>query len=285
MPGTLTFVIMQKIVTDQLGNTITLNYPPKRIVSLVPSQTELLFDLGLDKELVGITHFCIHPESKVTAKTRIGGTKKVDIQMIRSLKPDLIIANKEENERADVEALAIDFPVWVSDVSTLEDASDMISNLGLITDRSPEATYLNYMIAAGFRDLQHLAVEKGINLNVLYIIWKKPYMAAGRGTFIDDVLQRIGLNNVVNTSRYPVLEDEDFNALKPALVFLSSEPYPFSSKHLAEFQKIYPKSRVMLVDGEMFSWYGSRLLKSIEYLFYLQQAVSAGENTGLIKNT
>ena len=261
---------MQKSFTDQLGNQITINYPPKRIVSLVPSQTELLFDLGLDEEIVGLTKFCIHPIEKFAAKAKVGGTKKLLIEKIRDLKPDLIIGNKEENSKADIELLQQEFPVWMSDIYNLEDAMQTIADIGDLVDRQPEATYLNHLISAGFRDLQSLAVEKAIDKTVAYVIWKDPYMLAGRNTFIDDILRKIGLTNIVAEKRYPEIELPQLAGKNCNLVFLSSEPYPFKEKHMEELQSALPKAKVMLVDGEMFSWYGSRLVKAVQYFFEFQ---------------
>lgn len=268
--GHLPLSFMKKTTVDQLGNTITFQYPPKRIISLVPSQTELLFDLGLDAEIIGVTKFCIHPKHRVQSKFKVGGTKKLDIETIRSLNPDLIIGNKEENAHADIEALQQEFPVWMSDILNLEDALEMIKTIGDLVCRSPEAGYLIHLITAGFNDLQVLAGQRGIDIPVLYMIWKKPFMSAGRDTFIDDVLRRIGLSNVVSEARYPVLEGDTIASLNPTLILLSSEPYPFQEKHISEFVNMVPGSRVMIVDGEMFSWYGSRLVRAVDYLFRLQ---------------
>ncbi|WP_316765420.1 helical backbone metal receptor [Pedobacter frigiditerrae] len=262
---------MQKTVKDQLGNEVMFNYPPKRIVSIVPSQTELLFDLGLDEEVVGVTKFCIHPIEKFAAKTKVGGTKKLLIEKIRDLKPDLIIGNKEENTKEEVELLMQEFPVWMSDIYNLEDATKTISQIGEIVNREPEAAYLNHLINAGFTDLQTLAVEKNINKSVAYLIWKDPYMSAGRNTFIDDILRKIGLQNVIQKNRYPELNLSQLQTLNPQLIFLSSEPYPFKQKHIDEIQSVLSNAKVMLVDGEMFSWYGSRLVKAVNYLFHLQE--------------
>lgn len=261
---------MQKSFTDQLGNEISINYPPKRIVSLVPSQTELLFDLGLDAEVVGLTKFCIHPIEKFAAKAKVGGTKKLLIEKIRDLKPDLIIGNKEENSKADIELLQQEFPVWMSDIYNLEDAMQTITAIGTLVDREPEATYLNHLINAGFRDLQTLALEKAIDQSVAYVIWKDPYMLAGRDTFINDILQKIGLRNVVTESRYPEIELSQLKTRNCKLIFLSSEPYPFKEKHIKELQLVLPNTKAMLVDGEMFSWYGSRLVKAVQYFFEFQ---------------
>lgn len=264
---------MQKSFTDQLGNTITLNYPPKRIVSLVPSQTELLFDLGLNDEVVGITKFCIHPIEKFASTPKIGGTKKLKIDEIRALKPDLIIGNKEENTRQDIEQLMQEFPVWMSDIYTLEDALTTITEIGELVNRQPEASYLNYLIKNGFSDLQSLAAQYAISLSALYLIWKKPYMAAGKNTFIDDILTKVGLINAIQEERYPELSIEDIKNIAPKMILLSSEPYPFKQQHIDELAAQLPQTKVLLVDGEMFSWYGSRLVKSVQYFFDFLQDI------------
>lgn len=261
---------MQRTFVDQLHRTVTINYPPKRIVSIVPSQTELLFDLGLDEEVIGITKFCIHPIEKFATRTKVGGTKKLRIDQIRQLQPDLIIGNKEENTQQEIELLMEEFPVWMSDISNLEEAMTTITQIGEIVNREPEAAYLNHLINAGFTDLQALSLTKGINQTVAYLIWKDPYMFAGRDTFIDDILRKIGLQNIVTQSRYPEIALEELQTTNCQLVFLSSEPYPFKEKHLEEIRVLLPKAKVMLVDGEMFSWYGSRLVKAVNYLFHLQ---------------
>ena len=265
---------MQKTFTDQLGRNISINYPVKKIISIVPSQTELLFELGLKDEVIGITKFCIHPEHHFKTKTKVGGTKKLNIELIRSLKPDLIIGNKEENTKEDIELLEKEFPVWMSDIHTLEGAVETISQIGELVDRQPEAGYLNHLINAGFTDLQTLAVQAGIDKKVAYIIWKGPYMVAGRHTFINDILMKNGLTNVIKEERYPETDLNTLALLKPDLVFLSSEPYPFKEKHIEELKLAIPAAKIMLVNGEMFSWYGSRLVKAVEYLFYLQKELN-----------
>jgi ABC-type Fe3+-hydroxamate transport system substrate-binding protein len=266
---------MQRTVTDQLSREVTFNYPPKRIISLVPSQTELLFDLGLDAEVVGLTKFCIHPIDKFARCVKVGGTKKLNIELIKELQPDLIIGNKEENSAGNIQELSALFPVWMSDIYTLEDAKHTIIQIGELVDRQPEASYLIHLISAGFSDLQTLALERGINKKVAYLIWNKPYMVAGRNTFISDILAINGLSNVIKASRYPELDLSELLVLKPDLVFLSSEPYPFTDKHVQEIQMLLPDAKVILVDGEMFSWYGSRLVKAVQYFFEFQKEISA----------
>lgn len=265
---------MQKTFTDQLGREINISYPPKRIISIVPSQTELLFELGLKTEIVGLTKFCIHPEARFKETSKVGGTKKLNIELIRTLKPDLIIGNKEENTKEDIELLEQEFPVWMSDIYTLEDAMKTITQIAELVDRQPEAAYLNHLINAGFTDLQTLALQQGIDKRVAYVIWKDPYMLAGRNTFIHDILTKNGLTNIIQEERYPEIELETLKKLQPELIFLSSEPYPFKEKHIAELKLAIPAAKIMLVDGEMFSWYGSRLVKAVQYLFQLQKELN-----------
>jgi len=262
---------MQKSFIDGMGREVTINFPPKRIVSIVPSQTELLFDLGLDSEIIGLTKFCIHPIEKFAERTKVGGTKKLNIDLIKDLKPDLIIGNKEENTQSDVEELAEHFPVWMSDIFTLDDAMQTINDIGELVDRTPEAAYLNHLISAGFKDLKSLALQHRIDKKLAYLIWRKPYMVAGKNTFIDDILLANGMTNVIQQERYPEVTLTQLVEQNPQLVLLSSEPYPFKEKHVEEIQEALPEAKIMLVDGEMFSWYGSRLVKAVQYFFEFQK--------------
>lgn len=249
---------------DQLNRTIELADYPKRIVSIVPSQTELLFDLGLQETVVGITKFCIHPNEWFKTKTRVGGTKKVNIAKVVALQPDLIIANKEENLKEDIEALEHIAPVWISDIKTLGDALQMIGSIGELVNEKQQANTLIKAISTEFKTLKVLKNLQG--LTCCYLIWNNPYMTVGGDTFINDMFQYCGLINVfANKVRYPIVSIEDIQNASPAMVLLSSEPYPFKQKHIDELQQYLPNSKIILVDGEMFSWYGSRLLKSANY--------------------
>lgn len=251
-----------KTFIDQLKNQITVSFPPRRIISLVPSQTELLADLGLGDQIVGITKFCIHPEEWQKTKAIVGGTKKFDFDKIASLQPDLIIGNKEENYQAGIEQLKELYPVWMSDIVTVESALEMIQQIGLLTGKDKRATEIVNQIKESFS-----GVEKFVPQRVLYLIWRNPWMAAASGTFIHELLTLAGFQNcLTSNSRYPELREEAMKTLNPELVLLSSEPYPFQLKHIDEIQKIFPQAKVMLVDGEMFSWYGSRLIKFPSYL-------------------
>ncbi|HEY9003715.1 MAG TPA: helical backbone metal receptor [Mucilaginibacter sp.] len=255
---------------DQMNRTVDIPSIPKRIISIVPSQTELLFDLGLDEEIIGVTKFCIHPADKVKRKPKIGGTKALNINAIKKLNPDLIIGNKEENEKEQVEELAKNFPVWMSDISDLEEALDMIQRVGGITGKRVEAADLTQSIQSKFDGLQF----KKSGLRVAYLIWRKPFIVAGKGTFIDDMLKRCGLKNAFDLDRYPEVFPGQIVEANPDLVFLSSEPYPFTDRHVTEFQALVPDANIQLVDGELFSWYGSRLLKAPEYFKQLIASIN-----------
>lgn len=255
---------------DQLGRQLVLDAIPKRIVSVVPSQTELLFDLGLDAEVVGITKFCIHPEAQFRKKTRVGGTKSLHLDRIAALEPDLILANKEENEKAQIEALMQRYPVWVSEVTGLEDALEMIRGVGRIVGRTETALPLSRSVEQAFNALpQHKT-----RLRAAYFIWNEPLMVAGGATFINEMMQWAGLDNVfAEAPRYPEIRPEQLRAAAPQVVLLSSEPYPFKEKHLERFKQWLPDSVVKLADGELFSWYGSRLLHAPPYFTNLLASI------------
>ncbi len=245
-----------------LLQTTDLNYLPKKIVSLVPSQTELLFDLGLEAETIGITKFCVHPQSWFKTKEKIGGTKTVNIDKILQLQPDLIIANKEENVKEQIEALAAAYPVWLSDVNNFEDALKMISNIGELTCKNEEAVNLINNITIAFKSFPKINHP----IKTAYLIWQKPYMTVGGDTFINDMLLQCGFENVfANKTRYPQINIDDLPTANCQLLLLSSEPYPFKQKHIDELSKQLPGTKIILADGEFFSWYGSRMLQAPGY--------------------
>lgn len=261
-----------KTYTDQLNRTIAVNFPPQKIVSLVPSQTELLFDLGLDEEIVGITKFCIHPKHHFRRKTKVGGTKDFSIERIHALQPDLIIANKEENERTKIEQLCQQYPVWISDVVDLTSAYAMILGIGQVVGRVEKAEEMVKNMQQAFLKLPPLPAKP---LTVAYLIWKNPYMAVGQQTFIHHLLTIGGFKNVFEQlSRYPAITTKQLSQASPDVLFLASEPYPFKQKHIHEIQPLLPHTNIQLIDGELFSWYGSRLLQSADYLYELRKQLS-----------
>ena len=249
-----------------LQKTSDLTYIPKRIVSLVPSQTELLHYLELEEETVGITKFCVYPDKWFRTKTRIGGTKAISINSINDLKPDLIIANKEENVKEQIESLAKDYPVWVTDINNLEDALTMIKDIGELTFKQKEVDLLIKEINTGFDNLTPKLQTKNNKLKTAYLIWRNPYMTIGSDTFINDMLLKCGFENVfAHKSRYPEVTIEELHISNCQLLLLSSEPYPFKQKHIDELSIRLPGCKIILADGEMFSWYGSRLLLAPDY--------------------
>lgn len=230
-----------------------------KVVSLVPSITEALFDLGLtENEVIGRTKFCIHPKEKIANIETIGGTKNINIDKIKALQPDLILANKEENVKEQVEELMKDFKVVVTNVESIEDNYYLLKNLGNLFGKEKEAQKYNL---ATYEALD-LKLEKSIK--VAYLIWKNPFMTIGSDTFIHHILHELGFENLFkNQKRYPIIEIDDL--ADADCIFLSSEPFPFKEKHIQEFKDIYPNKKVIVVDGEAFSWYGTHIAKSKEY--------------------
>ncbi len=250
---------------DQMGRSIEIKDRPNRIISLVPSITELLFDLGLGDYVVGVTKFCKYPE-KVKRLPKIGGTKNFNMEVIDSLNPDLILGNKEENYKEGILELASKFPVWVSVVDNLETAFDMINKIGQVTGVTDKAIDLITQMRSRFSEINF-----SFNKTALYLIWRKPYMTVNNGTFISAMMDQCGLVNIVKGDlSYPQLDNVDLSD-KPDLVLLSSEPYPFSEKHIPDIKELFPEATVLLVDGEMYSWFGSRILKAPEYFSKLYE--------------
>lgn len=268
-----------KTFTDQLGTVHTFETAPKRIISLVPSQTELLFDLGLEDNIVGITKFCVHPFHFKSTKKIIGGTKKVHYEKIRLLQPDIIIANKEENTQEIVEELSKICSVWVTNVITIEDNLKMITDFGVLFNKRTEAQKwidkLNFALA----DFQHFIEDKPVN-KVAYFIWANPYMVAGGGTFINELLKLNKFENIYDNNpkyegRYPEVIIQKMRIQgDPDLVLLSSEPFPFNDEHAFELGRFTHHAKTIFVDGEMFSWYGSRLLKAFDYFKKIHQSMA-----------
>ena len=236
--------------------------PPKQIDSLVPSITELLFYLGLEESIVCITKFCIRPKNQSLAKTKIGGTKNIDINKIKSLNPDLIIANKEENVEVQIKALAEDFTILLTDVNDLTGALNMINDIGQLTNKLHESTNLINTIRNTFAQIP-ASTNK---INTAYLIWKNPYMTVGGDTYINSMLTHCGLQNIfADKNRYPEIKIDELKSMKCKLLLLSTEPFPFKQQHIDELKIELPNTLIILVDGEMFSWYGSRLLFAADY--------------------
>jgi len=251
-----------KKVRDQLDDIVQCQSDPIRIVSLVPSLTEVLADLDLEKETVGVTKFCVHPKHWKSEKKIVGGTKKFHHDRIDELNPTLIVANKEENTPEDISLLKRKYPVYVSDIKNVNDCLHFIADIGLLCNKPSEAQNLIVKISEAASKIE--SVNR--NLKAAYCIWKSPYMFAGADTFINHMLYRAGLKNVIEDDRYPEVDIELLKVYKPDIVMLSSEPYPFQQEDAEYIEKKLPGTKVLLVNGEIFSWYGSRILEAPEYI-------------------
>jgi iron complex transport system substrate-binding protein len=247
---------------DDLHQEIILEELPRRIISLVPSITQTICDLGCGDKLVGRTKFCIEPETALQQVPIVGGTKKVDVEKILALRPDIVLCNKEENTSEIFEVLSREVPVWVSDVITLDDNERMISQLGAITGANETAAEISKQIRGSLELVKGKMSEK----KALYLIWKDPYMTIGCDTFIHHVLQHLGFVNVAGSlRRYPAFEPLESTFESPDYILLSSEPYPFSLRHVADWEAFYPEAKVLTVDGAFFSWYGSKMSGAADY--------------------
>ena len=261
---------------DQLENEHTFTTLPKRIISLVPSQTELLYDLGLEESIIGITKFCVHPYHFKSTKKSIGGTKKVHYEKIRLLQPDIIIANKEENTKEIVTELSKICPVWVTDIITLEDSLQMIEDFGQLFNKRTEAQKWVDKINFAVADFKFFVSNKPIQ-KVAYFIWANPYMVVGNNTFINEMLKLNNFQNIYENreERYPEVIIQKMRIQgNPDLVLLSSEPFPFNDEHAFELGRYTHHAKTVFVDGELFSWYGSRLVKSFDYFKKLHKSIS-----------
>src|SRR6056297_637579 len=255
-------------IKDQIGYGFIVGKSPKAIVSLVPSITELLFDLGLKNQIVAITSYCIHPKKEILYKPTIGGPKNIDTHKILSLNPDLIIASKEENDKQQVEFLMNHCNVYVSDVKNLNDALAMIHDIGIITLQQKNADQLIQRINSNFSPLENSSSQRK---RVAYLIWESPYMTINKNTFIHHILFLGGFDNVFadKKSRYPEISLQEIQTQNPDYIFLSSEPYSFTDIHVRQFKKVFPGATIKCVDGEIFSWYGSHLIKVPDYFKHL----------------
>ncbi len=250
---------------------------PKRIICLVPSLTELLYDLNLEEEVVGITKFCEFPSHFRKTKVLVGGTKNIKMERIKELKPDLIICNKEENTEEIVTALALVAPIYLCDIKNLKDNALVISQIGKLCGRNTEAANLIHKINFELNDFQTFLKDQNQGYKVAYFIWYQPWMAVGSDTFIQHMLEINKFENIYkNKDRYPTVEPKKIRLEgDPEVLFLSSEPFPFGDKHAFELGRFTHHAKTVFVDGSYFSWYGSRVSKSFQYFKRLQQELNS----------
>ena len=259
-------------LTDQIDIKHFIKEIPKRIISLVPSQTELLYDLGLESTIIGITKFCVHPEHFLKEKKKIGGTKNPDFDKIRALNPDIIICNKEENTKEIIEECSKICATWTTNIITIEDNFQMIQDFGQIFNQENKSIELTDNLSFALADFRQFIKDKPVK-KVAYFIWKNPFMVVGSNNYINEILrlnkfENIFENNNFELNRYPEIQIETLEKEKLDLIFLSSEPYPFKEKDFTDIQK-FTNAKIKIVDGEMFSWHGSRLLLALDYFRYL----------------
>ncbi len=256
---------------DQLNRHILLEKTPTRIISLVPSQTELLVDLGLEDAIVGVTKFCVHPIYLKGEKTIVGGTKQVHFDKIKALQPNIILCNKEENTKEMIQELEKIATVHISDIFTIEDSLELIKLYGALFSKEERATEIINEITVKKLEFDQFIKDKP-KRSVAYFIWKQPWMVAAKLNFIDELLSLNGLENYYNNlKRYPEVNLQKNRPESADLVMLSTEPFPFNESHVQEVRKYFPNANIIVVDGEMFSWYGSRLLKAFDYFKTLHQ--------------
>jgi ABC-type Fe3+-hydroxamate transport system substrate-binding protein len=242
----------------------------------VPSITELLVDLGLNSSIVGITKFCVHPKGLKNEKTIVGGTKTIKREKIISLNPDFIICNKEENTKAIVTTCKEITTTYVSDIYTIADTLSLIKQFSEIFCCYEEAKEITTVVEDCYNNFLGFIHPQQI-INVVYFIWKNPWMVAANHTFINHLLKLNKFNNVFShKERYPEI---DIKSLKKVdnldVIFLSSEPFPFQEKEYLEVQKMFENTKIILVDGECFSWYGTRLLYAFKYFKQLRNHLNS----------
>jgi ABC-type Fe3+-hydroxamate transport system substrate-binding protein len=255
---------------DASGVAIELARPPRRIVSLVPSITETLCGLGLADALVGITVYCVEPRDVVSTKTRIGGEKNPDLEKIRGLEPDLVIANIEENLRDHVDTLrSWSIPVWVTYPRTVAEGIRLIAELGSVTGTEARARAMLSDIEPLYERVVTNAARRP-PVAVFYPIWRGPYMTINRDTYIHDMLRVCGGRNVFadRSERYPAVTLDEVAAQRPAVILLPDEPFRFRRAHLADFAGYVDvpavrDGRIHLVDGKPFSWHGPRIADAL----------------------
>lgn len=246
-----------------------------RLVSLVPSLTELICDLGLDAQLVGRTGFCIHPSERLQSIPKVGGTKDIDFETLRRLDPTHVVVNIDENPLQTVETLRAFVPhIIVTHPCLPEDNIALYRLFGFVFDRRAEAQRLVSALRRALT-LARSTRQRVPPENVLYLIWREPWMSVSRVTYISAMLAAVGWNTQPETAdaRYPEIDPRQNWARRIDRVFLSTEPCHFQDKHLADAARLFGRP-AHLLDGEMTSWYGSRAIAGLRYLSRMRRALA-----------
>ncbi|HEU5393471.1 MAG TPA: cobalamin-binding protein [Candidatus Methylomirabilis sp.] len=258
---------------DALGREVSVPVLPRRVVSLIPSVTEICFALGAGDRVVGVTSFCTEPPAGVAEKVRVGGEKNPDLERIRRLRPDLVIANVEENRKPDVDALAeSDIPVYVIYPRGVGEGITLLRTLGELLGVPAAGEAQAARVEAALEEVRRLRAGCA-PLRVFCPIWKNPWMACNRDTYVHDVLVTCGGENITaeRPERYPRVTLEEVAAAAPEVILLPDEPFRFGPKHLPLFS-VFPgmpavrDGRLYCIDGKWISWYGPRMAEGLPAL-------------------
>ena len=254
-------------VKDCLGKEMSIPKNITKIVSLVPSISELIYDLNIEKKLIGVTKFCIHPKYFQIEKTVVGGVQEFDIEKIKELKPDVVFASKDENFEEEILELQKFVPVYVTDVKSVDEAKQMIVNFGELLSCRNDASKIIMKIDMQLNDLAKVTDDL-LYRSGAYFVWNEPWVAAGKDTFVNSMLKLVKINNVFEDlkERYPMVTGANIHLGNPDIVMLPSEPYKFEDQQAFEISSHTHDAATYFVDGEAFAWYGSRLIKSLDYL-------------------
>lgn len=258
---------------DASGVAVSMPAPPRRIVSLIPSITEILFALGLGDAVAGCTVYCTQPPEGVATKTRVGGEKNPKLDLIRDLGADLVVANIEENLREHVETLrAWGIPVYVTYPRTVADGIRLVRELGAVTGAAARGAEIAAALDSRLAEIR-AGREERRRARVFCPIWRNPYMTINGDTYVHDMLAACGGENVFARlpKRYPEISLADVALARPDVILLPDEPYRFRRAHIADFSP-YPDmpamrdGRIHLVDGKLLSWYGPRIEHALAIL-------------------
>lgn len=255
---------MHRTVTDDLGRRVCLPDGPQRIVCLCPSMTETLFALGVGDRMVGRTRYCVHPQPAVECVSVVGGTKDVNPCRVEELNPDLVIAVREENVQDQVLTMAQHVPVYVFDIETVDDGINSIARLGALVGEARHGESLAQSAREAFESITPLPQPR----RVLCLIWGIPAMAVGAGTYIHDLLTRLGFINMAAAlpGRYPDIPLDGDILSEAEVILLPDEPFPFSQEHETMLRSMVRTPLVQRVDGQMLSWYGVRMIETVDQL-------------------
>jgi len=261
---------MTLAVRDAFGQPFEMAEPARRVISLVPSITEIFFSLGVGDQLVGVTKFCTEPPEEVAGKPKVGGQKNPRVEAIIDLKPDLVVANVEENRKEHVEAMqAAGLQVLVTYPRTVREGIQLIRDLGVLTDALAPAEAIAARCEATLGEVEHTTAGRS-PVRVFCPIWRNPYMTINRDTFVNDMLRACSGENIFldHPERYPTVNLGEVAARKPEVILLPDEPFPFGEKHLADFLALEEvpavrAGRLHLLDGKVLSWYGPRIAESL----------------------